>query len=157
MTASQSSGGNRSSRKPLLVLAIVYAAVLVAVAATMQFSAEAEATKFLQQQMQAAPVPLEPLPKPFAPHWPNIAVSMAATADTPAAQPKGESAGTRFLARFREGDKPYLVARRTDGSLARFGIGDSVDDATITRIGGGQVTLDAQGKPRNVAIRPEVE
>jgi hypothetical protein len=145
--------------RPLLVGAIVaYAAVLISVAATMSFCAGSTALGFVREQENLAPKALDPIPAMKKVTLPNIVMSndgVVAPTSHPAASESDREKSTRFVAQFREGDKPYVVARSTNGDLSRAGVGDAVDGAVITRIGGGRVTLDAAGILRTSVIQAD--
>jgi len=136
-----------------IACAVVYAVVLIAVLATMGFSAGNEAAEFLQKLATRAAEPPDQTRAIRTIEMPSIAISNDITASIQRASETAKD--LRFVAQFREGDKPYVVGRRANGELARLGIGDDADGAVIARIGGGHVTLDAHGKSHVMEIQAQ--
>jgi hypothetical protein len=146
-------------RATTICFALLYCALLVFVFATISFSDEDAARRYIGQLAKRPPAPLPPLPVVNFIQWPDIAMrrdpfqpSATSTGRAPSEPAAGDKLTFRLVASYQEAAHAYVIGRSAAGELARYGVGDKVDGGEIERIDGGRVIFKSGGKQREVEI-----
>jgi hypothetical protein len=145
---------------------LLYCLLLALVFAAISFSEEDAARRYFAQVENRPPAPLPPLPvvrwmelpdiemrrDPFQPlatstkRGPSELVLLGTSGDTPTMGP------FRLVASYRDLGQPYVVGHGSTGELARFRVGDKVDEGVIERIDPDRVILNSGGHQHVVEL-----